>query len=233
MRPFHGQNSDQSVERYFDLIDQAAKLSNWTDEHKRGVALLFLWGDVQQYYEGAEKLHNASYDVTKEFIQCFRVKDTAVYKAQQLYNCEQLPGESVQQYACRLKVAGLRTFVSTPREAENLVRRQVLEEQMLAQHVKGLRGELKRFVLHAKPDTFKAAVAVAEEEGKYECLMQDKRHTLAAVQLIALPFLPVAQEVGVTCTSCCGTGRSAGYTAPLSGNGQAKEPFRCFNCGKL
>jgi hypothetical protein len=66
----------------------------------------------------------------------------------------------------------------------------VLEETLLGRFVEGLRGNFKRFVLHADPKTFKDAVELAEREEYFECLMGGSRNVSAVQAPAQAPAQP-------------------------------------------
>lgn len=250
---FSGGPGSQSVDRFFDCIEEAGKLGLWTEEHQAGVTRLRLKGDAHEWLEGEIELKSAPYPILKKaLINRFQIQDTSVHRAQQLLQCVQKPGESVQQYATRLKIAGRQTLIVTDREAENTVRRQVLEETLLGQYVKGLRGEIKRFVLYADPLTFKDAIAIAAREEKNEVIMNGRRQpTVMAVQQVTTvptPSIPVAPVHTTTpamiesdiyrsrnkCTQCRGMGhysQECATTATIAWPSK-RGTGNCFNCNQ-
>lgn len=179
---FSGDASSVSAARYFESIEEAALLGNWSPVHQAGIARLKLKGPAREFLEGETELKTANYATLKKAIlECFARRDTSIARNSALLTCVQRPAETVQQYATRLKIVGRSTLITTQSEEENAVRKKVLEETLLGRFVEGLRGHFKRFVMHADPKTFKDAVELAEREEYYESMMGGSRH-ISAVQ---------------------------------------------------
>ncbi|KAH8033902.1 hypothetical protein HPB51_017352 [Rhipicephalus microplus] len=78
--------------------------------------------------------------------------------------------EEVRSFASRLRILGTATLASSDSQdpVKALLRREILDEQLLSQFLLGLRDPVCRFVLSRDPKLFDEAVAIAVKEEQNE-----------------------------------------------------------------
>lgn len=182
--PFPGTTEDYSVEDFLHNVDEVASLGRWTEAQTLTITRLKLIGEAREFVKtDPDMIAAITWEPFKELLrERFRVKESPVHATQRFLDCFQRPAENVQNYATRLRAAGALTVRNTASIEENGVRQIVLQEQLLAQFLKGLRGNIRRFAMVSAPTTFKDAIIVTTREEANEALVSDKACAVAAVR---------------------------------------------------
>lgn len=166
-----------SVEVFLRSVERAAVLGNWTVPQKLGLAKLKLRGGAAEYLESDPALENADNWDTFRALLLVRYQEitTLANATNQMATCMQKNSESVQDYATRLRLLGLKTLRVVADEEENRIRRDMLDEQLNAQFQRGLRDSIRRFVQSREPENFTDAVRQATREEQCESSLRPRR----------------------------------------------------------
>lgn len=214
----------QDIDNFFCSIEEASLLAGWTDVQKPGIVRLKLEGEAREYLNVEPGLRDASYQTLKnKLTERFKNREHNSAAVQRFINCVQKPGETVVQYATKLRKEGLKTKKQTDNEAENKIRQVLLEEQLLAQFLRGLR-ETKRFVLLRSPETFEEAIKFATEEEMNDILTNGRKSCVNLVNEGNDDYNINTPRSGLT---------NSKFSKPINQINFSHVSQQCFKCGKV
>jgi Zinc knuckle len=172
---FSGKPESVNIDTFFNRIDEMSLMGNWTRMQQAIITKLKLVGDAREYVDNNPLLQNATYEVLREKLKSwFHVEESHSQLVQNFLQCTQRPGENVRQFATRLSIAGYKTLVKTNNAEEQEMRVKILDESMLAQFIKGINGNIKRFVMSKNPESYEGALTIAFQEERCEETMTNK-----------------------------------------------------------
>lgn len=213
---FTGTPEGLSIEDYLDNFETVAALGGWADRQMMDILKLKCLAEAKDFIKSDPDVGAAVtwVDFKNIMRKRFKAIESPVLLVQNFLECVQKPGESVQSYTTRLRAAGAKTVKTTDSVAESLVRSTVMKEQMLAQFLKGLRGNVKRFVLAGAPVNFENAVIKAVQEEQNEKSVGGRSIGLAGVPSTSLdthipPPLLEPPPTPVQCQICNKRGHTA------------------------
>lgn len=159
---FDGERADMAVS-FFENIDGVGELSGWTDAQKLQVIKLKLTGGALQFAKCDEKCKNAKTpeEMRAAIVERFGDSLPDHYYFEQLASIRQLKGETIEQFADRVKRTCDKTVRNTSNEEVNKVLRQEADRRAMEAFVRGLYGEVGRQTRIKFPKTYKEAVSTA------------------------------------------------------------------------
>lgn len=240
---FTGTQEGLTIEDYLENFERVAALGGWTDGQMIDIMKLKCLAEAKDFIKSDPDVGAAVtwIDFKNRLRKRFKAIESPVILVQNFLECVQKPGESVQSYTTRLRAAGAKTVKTTDSVAESLVRSTVMKEQMLAQFLKGLRGNVKRFVLAGAPVTFEGAVVKAVQEEQNEKSVGGRAVGMAGVPSTTLdthipPPLAEPAQIPVQCQICNKRGHIAltcwKREAPNQEQGRA-APLVCQLCNRV
>jgi hypothetical protein len=161
---FNG-TSRPSVEVFVKSIERAAALSNYSEVQQLGLAKLKMRGAALEYLESDTVLdiYVKWDDFKKALLERYQEKISVANATNMLANCMQKSGETVADYVTRLRVIGVK-ILQPCTVAKKVLRVKMLDEQLCAQLLRGLKDDIRRFVLSREPADLKEAIRIARLE---------------------------------------------------------------------
>jgi hypothetical protein len=153
----------ESVEAFFDRLEQVANLSAWSEDDTLKAAKIRLVGDAAEFYRTKEECRDAdNYEAFKDcLLGRYRSKRTARFYRELLSSITMGSQEDIEAYADRVRVANSRTYEATGDAGRREAIRYEADQRGLDAFLRGLPGELGRQCRLAMPDTLDAAVQTA------------------------------------------------------------------------
>lgn len=163
--PFTGAPKE-CIHTYFDAIERAAIIGQWTDAQRLAIAKLLLKGEAYHYLDANPDIQKeTNYDTFKKaLIERFEPTEALSRALSNLMSTAQKPHETVDEYATRLKLAGKKAFRKGKDDTETKARKDMLDENMLAQFMRGLHKSIRRQVLSRAPKDLEEAIKTAKDE---------------------------------------------------------------------
>lgn len=185
---YTGTQEGMTIEDYIDNFERVSALGGWSDGQMIDIMKLKCMTEAKEFIKTDPGIGMSVtwVDFKNRMGKRFKTVESPVHLVQNFLECVQKPGECVQSYTSRLRAAGAKTLRTTENVGENIVRSTVLKEQMLAQFLKGLKGNVKRFVLADAPATFEKAVIKAVQEEQNEKLISSKSVGVAGIPATSL-----------------------------------------------
>ena len=149
---FTGTDPDYDVMDFVEAVERAREAGNWSDKDTCVFAHLKLRGNARQWLKSDTDLPSLAVWATfKAALKTrFEPKSSVSELYRMLQTCMQGPEETVANYANRLQIMAQRVNrargVSDPTSGEREVRRKILEKDLKAQFLRGLKPDLSRFV---------------------------------------------------------------------------------------
>lgn len=238
----------QEIEAFIESIDNVAEMVGWGDAEKLVCCRMKIKGAALTVLRAHP--HMKTCKTWNEFVD-FLYKNFKTYKSRassfdKFFNTAQRHNETVREFATRLRLAGSGTVADGPR-TENTVRAKVLEENMLAVFLKGMKPGIQRFVLSRSPRNFDQAVRYAEEEAQNESLANAKSYAQVVEERTAsrepsrAAQKPPEGKENRRCYTCSEVGHLArfcpNHSKPRPVDYRRKERERrgvelCQNCGR-
>jgi hypothetical protein len=248
---YDGDRADMVVP-FFEHIDGVAELSGWTDAQKLQVIKLKLTGGALQFFKCDEKCKSAttSEEMRLAIVERFGESLPDHYYYEQLASIRQNRGETIEQFADRVKRTCDKTVRTTQNDEVNKVLKEDADRRAMEAFVRGLYGEIGRQTRIKFPKTYKEAVSIAvalknleirpgsEENPRrvfnvkpnqtcYNCgrlghLAKDCRLPARASHSGAVPRQP-----GITCNYC----KRRGHTEDKCRQKLSRPT--CTNCNKI
>lgn len=179
---FSGSTGQIKVEAFFYRINEIAQIDGWTELQKAIIARLKLVGDARDFVENNTELGEATFEELRDnLVAWFHIEESHSQAVAQFEQCVQKPGESVRQYATRIFITGNKTLILAGNDAEKRLRKKILGEAILNQFVKGLTGNVRRFVMSSNPHSYEDALKVALREECIEVAIANKSAKIHAI----------------------------------------------------
>ena len=166
---FAGDAEGISVREFVDLINIAGTLGKWADATRCQVARLRMRGAARQLLESDPEINTTV--IWPTFVTAlkerFKSRETTTTLAQRFYQCDQRTGESVMEYATRIKRLSnqLNESYGTPANTtERDVRRTMMAANTKEVFMRGLNSKIRRQVLSRDPATLEVAITAAIQE---------------------------------------------------------------------
>jgi Zinc knuckle len=159
---FHGKH-DENVNFYFTKLELAAAIGNWSVEEKYLFAKQQLKGDAFEYAESDPTCIAAhSYQAFKEAMCArYKKKETTRFYREQLLTLKKKEGETVEDFADRIKVINVKTYALGDSAEKNEVILEEADQRGLDSFLNGLVGTLGEKVWLAQPKHFAEAITAA------------------------------------------------------------------------
>lgn len=178
---------DVSIDQFIEMTDLAASLTTWTPVQTFHVAKLRLGGAAADHVRACSTKITSWETMKKELKLRFKPRIPRHVLELKLASCTQRKGETVSEYATRLRLIGRQisqVLLDTGIEG-NVAASEAVAERIFHTFLNGLRKEIKRFVLVQRPTSLDEAIdyAIIEEatmESTYRPYESDA--TVAAVR---------------------------------------------------
>lgn len=222
---FSGKLGTIKIEQFFERIEEIALIAEWTPGQKGVITRLKLTGEAKEYVDNNLDLKTAPYEeLHKKLTEWFKTEESHSQLNQQFLTCVQHPGESIKQFATRLSIAGNKTLVLCGDADEQMWRKKLLDENLTTQFVKGLSGNIRRFVLSNNPRKYEEALALALREEKVELAMSNKPLQIQALHTFHTPPAKVTTPTPVS-------DRQEKRQPVLKPHRFPENQLTCFRCG--
>lgn len=182
------------IQDFLQELDETAKMAGWTDDITIKVAKTKFKGHPETVLRQNVDLRSCTTmkDFKKKATEAFTTESRPMsIRLQDVMTCVQMPNESINDYADRLRTLGKQLT-----EYDSTTQTKTLKDQTLcAQFIKGLRGPMtRRIVLSQKPNSFAEALELARAEERNESIYQTNRSPEeATVAHIPTPDDPLVQ----------------------------------------
>jgi hypothetical protein len=218
------------ITRFFDVIEGAATMGNWTDADRVGVWALKLTDTAGEFYDSNPDFRQAGItwqELKTRFLQRFRDVRTDQYHYSELHKARQKKKETPQEFYDRVRILARRTVPCT---TEPLLQRSYGEEaesRLLAAFTNGLTGTPGRQTRYAVPTTGEDALRIALAVTQAE--LQEHRNETFHIGVEAADIEPSGRlrELG---SSSAGTGVSR--TQKPTSQGRQNKSIRCYECSR-
>lgn len=218
---FNGEDG-LSVTAFIDLINTVGTMTNLGSAAKCQVARLKLRGSAREFLESDPPLGvTADWPtLSTALLNRFRPRETQHTIAQKFSQAKQKPGESVQNFATRIRRIAHQWNESlgvplTQQEKET--RRRILAISTKDNFCRGLSDSIRRFVLARCPPDLDAAISAAIEES-----LSAEMDAAAATPVFGVTFSDQGQRPGTS----GGGARAAGpgpYSSQDAGHGAGRR----------
>jgi len=148
---------------FFDSVEGIRELSGWTESQTLQVIKLKLTGSALQFAKSDEACKNARscHEIREALVMRFGDNLPDHYYFEQLANIRQNRGETIEQFADRVKKVSDKTMRISSNEEVNKVLRDELDRRATDAFVRGLFGEVGRQARIKFPKNFREAVSTA------------------------------------------------------------------------
>jgi hypothetical protein len=159
---FHGKN-DENVNFYFTKLELAASIGNWSMEERYLFAKQQLKGDAFEYAESDPTCIAANSYQSFKAAMCgrYKKKETTRFYREQLLTLRKKEGETVEDFADRIKVINVKTYSLGDSAEKNEVILEEADQRGLDSFLNGLVGTLGEKVRLAQPKNFTEAISAA------------------------------------------------------------------------
>lgn len=166
---FTGEKGQATIRDFIKAVNAAGKLAGCSDEQLTEVAKLKIAGPASYFMDANPDLDSKPWNQLSEILLKNFEKSISIEKAyQKLRECKQQSDEEVKDFATRTKQIGVEIqYHSTGNETEKKLRKQMIDKELLAQFLIGLKPEIARFVATHHPETLTDAINRAEVEEDY------------------------------------------------------------------
>lgn len=164
LETFSGSSTGMKVETFLFCVDEISRIGKWSPEDTASAVRISLKGEAQEFVLMNKDLRDTkTWDILrKALLDRYKAPDVAGWNNVQFSQCIQKTGESVANYADRLKRAGTKLLKACDSEEERKLREEIHGERLLTQFLDGLVLEIRRPVLHKSPENFTKAVEAAK-----------------------------------------------------------------------
>lgn len=242
--PFSGK-PEEDIKAYFASINRAATIGSWTDEQKLSIAKLLLKGEAAHFLEANPEINDGTdfNEFMKKIVERYDPVDALSHALSTLMSTTQKPNETTDEFATRLRLVGKKTYRKGANDAEDKVRTAVLEENLLAQFMRGLKRNIRRQVLSRAPKTFKDAITIARDEEQNLTIIEGQVRSIevrsqppATTQPATSHFRPRFSQQTPRSSAPRHVRFSTGRPRPTSGGpteGGSRAPRQgaCYGCG--
>lgn len=196
---YYGENKPPTIESFLQQLEEVSKLGGWSEKSKVAIARIRMKGDAAEFMNANPHLRKLENWKTfkSALLTRFARQEPLAHKLQRFHECIQKSSETVNEYVTRLKLAGNRTLKVTEDREENDMRAQLLEETMQAQFIRGLRQNIRRFVMSRNPASFDEAVTVAINEELNEMQSQERKHSVYMVDADKQRSAPIQTRANI------------------------------------
>ncbi|KAE8745556.1 hypothetical protein FOCC_FOCC007745 [Frankliniella occidentalis] len=166
---FNGMTGGKSYRDFAKAVTAAGQLACCSDKQLAQAARIKLEGDASEYLDAHPDLDAAGWTKLNAVLKArFQVDPTPEESKQRLMNATQSEGESVREFATRVRLLGCKILqLEAGDDAGNKIRQEILNKDLLTYFKKGLRADIKRFVNTHRPSTLEEATEVAEGEESF------------------------------------------------------------------
>lgn len=170
IEPFNPSNRHFTAKHFFQSLEEVANLAKWRDTDKLLIAKSKLRGEAADFLAQSPDLRvTSNYEQFKESVlERFETEEPLAVRLSALSNCYQRDGESVKEFATRLKAVAHNYLQERPDDPPRLSA--MHDKTKLAQFVQGLKPHLKRVVLSADCSDFASCVRKATAEEMYAAM---------------------------------------------------------------
>lgn len=155
-----------TVEVFIKSVERAMELGNWTEKQQISIAKMKMRGAAAEYLESdtAIDAYTTWSEFKKALLDRYADKISVANATNMLANCMQKSGENVADFVTRLRFIGSKILKPAANSVEQALRLKLLNEQLSAQLQRGLKDEIRRFVLSREPTDFEEAIKIARQE---------------------------------------------------------------------
>lgn len=152
------------VNEFFENIERAAQVGNWTESDKVSILKLKLKGPAALFLNSNAELKGVDITFKKlqeAFVERFRVKQLAQFHYVALQNAAQHKNESPEAFADRCKRLCTKTIRQVADAEQQKIINEEAERRMLAAYTNGLFGTVGQQVRYRMPSTMAEAIQLA------------------------------------------------------------------------
>lgn len=168
---FTGSEEFLTPAQFIESIEEVSQLAGWTDAEKLLIAKTRIKGGASEFLSNHHDVRQVRAFETfkKYFLEYFEKQLPLAVKLQQFTSCKQKAGESVKQYAGRVKNLAFDYLQGANFEIPEV--ESIADKTRLSQFLSGLNVKLQRAVLSHNPTTLEKAIEVAilEEANERIC----------------------------------------------------------------
>lgn len=176
------------IDHWIEMVEGTARLGNWSDSQRCMAARLKCRGQAQEFLSSDPDLRQITdwKQLKEKLISRFKQEETTISLSRRMMTAKQQSGESARAFASRVQQIAVRLNMSRGRpenETERLLRRKLLESDVCATFLNGLKSEIRNLVrVQMKPESkLSEMVTVASAE---ESQLEMDAAQLAAVQFV-------------------------------------------------
>jgi hypothetical protein len=160
VRFFTGENNSTTVDEFFNSLDMAASLGQWTIEQTLTVFKSRLAGPALHFYEANTVVQNTPFPQLRAvFLNWFQDPSPALDPLHDFFQTSQRLGERAKAFVVRLKLNGQKACPSSLTPAAKAVRETVIRDSLLNVYINNLRDESGReHLLNYPPVDLNAAI---------------------------------------------------------------------------
>jgi hypothetical protein len=224
---FKGEPVGISVQEFFQQIDDAGEIANWSEDDKVRIVALKSKGAARRFLNSNPKLDrkNLKYDLLqREYIERFKQKQLPQYHYTALQTASQKKDESPEMFAdrCRKLCENTIRQVSNPTEQKVII--EEAEHRLLAAYINGLYGMVGQQVRYRMPTTMAEAIQIATTVAAVNQHAQSQRN------IFTIKCYNCKAE-GHTSRTCTKPRPQSSQTRPNT-HATNNRPVTCFKCNK-
>ena len=175
-----GEKATQGVGDWLEQIDNFANMFQWPENLKIAIARSKCRGEAAQFLKCEEEVRNAG--TWEEFANAMRERFTLHIpfstKVKMLFDIKQDRGESVANYASRLRALGAELYDETITHEF----RPVVNHFVHAAFLRGLSKDISRFVFSKNTRNLEEAILVAKQEETNDKMARGLLSNIAAIE---------------------------------------------------
>ncbi len=156
LKSFSGNVTD-NFDEWLKRFNRLAQANNWVDDRKKNILPYYLVGSAEQVYDNTTQAQRATFDALVAALKDkFKPAQLSDLRSVELHSHCQGAKESVGDFAQAIQKLTKQAYP----EVEDAARKQLMKRFFL----NGLRQDLRRLVLIAKPATFEEAETQARAQ---------------------------------------------------------------------
>lgn len=165
---FTGDSLGPSLADFLQVLEQVGAMGGWQDSQLIGIARCKMMGAAYSFaWQDEEVTRAKTFCEFKSLAKKRFDTEPAHVKLETFLRAKQNTGEDVRAFACRLRALGNATlpeYGGDSADQKRKIAKELLNEQLLANFLKGLSDPVRRFTLSRDPKSFEDAIETAVKE---------------------------------------------------------------------